>query len=482
MKKKVNAPVPTEAQKAGSRRVFQSGAYASALAVVVLVAVILLNLVIGAIPTKYTEFDISSGQMFTLSDTTINLLNSLDRDVTAYYLGQSGNEDSNITRILDRYAGESSHFSWQQRDPAVYPTFAQQYDAADASADSVILVCGDKSTVVDYSDMYSMDYSDYYTTGSYSYEFAAENALTTGISQVIQENSYQLYQMTGHGETALGSDFTDALSNSGVSVTELNFVTAGSVPEDASVVLINNPQADYSTTDVDALRSFLENGGSVIVTTDLTYETPNLDALLAEYGLSRQAGLLVEGDQNYYAYRYPQTYLLPEIQNNEITSGITNGMYVFTPVAQALLTDSSKEDLTYTTLLSTSSDSYAMQDYATAETAQKGENDPAGPLNVGVAAENGTTGGKVVWIGCGNVFLTDMNTAVSGGNAQLLGSIVNWMNGEDNAVVIDAKSMNAETLTVPATATMALGLGLVIVLPLAILIAGVAVAIVRRRR
>lgn len=111
MKKKINAPVPTEAQKAGNRRVFQSGAYASALTVVVLVAVILLNLVIGAIPTKYTEFDISSGQMFTLSDTTLNLMSSLDKDVTAYYLGQSGNEDSNITRILDRYAGESSHFT-----------------------------------------------------------------------------------------------------------------------------------------------------------------------------------------------------------------------------------------------------------------------------------------------------------------------------------------------------------------------------------
>lgn len=482
MKKKINAPVPTEAQKAGNRRVFQSGAYASALAIVVLVAVILLNLVIGAIPTKYTEFDISSGQMFTLSDTTLNLLNSLDKDVTAYYLGQSGNEDSNITRILDRYAGESSHFTWQQRDPAVYPTFAQQYAADDASVDSVILVCGDKSTVVDYSDMYSADYSDYYTTGSYTYEFAAENALTSGIAQVTRDKAYQLYQMTGHGETALGSDFTEALSNSGVSVTELNFVTAGTVPEDASVVLINTPQTDYSTTDADALRSFLEGGGSVIVATDLTYETPNLDALLAEYGLSRQAGLLVENDQNYYAYRYPQTYLLPEIKSNEITSGITNGMYVFTPVAQALLTDDSQEDLTYTTLLSTSSDSYAMVDYATAETAQKGDNDPEGPLNVAVASQNETTNGKVVWVGCGNVFLSDMNNAVSGGNAQLLGSIVNWMNGEENAVVIDAKSMSAESLSVPATTATALGLGLVIVLPLAILIAGVAVSIVRRRR
>lgn len=69
------------------------------LAVVVLVLVILLNLVVGAVPTKFTQFDISTGKMFTLSDTTKTMLQELNTDVTAYYLAETGNEDSNITRI-----------------------------------------------------------------------------------------------------------------------------------------------------------------------------------------------------------------------------------------------------------------------------------------------------------------------------------------------------------------------------------------------
>ena len=204
-------PQPTAEQKAGSVRVLKNGAYATVITVIVLVAVILINLVVGALPTKYTELDISSSGLFTLSDTTKTMLAGLDKDVTAYYLAETGNEDSNITRLLDRYAGESSHFTWQQRDPALYPTFAQQYDAQDASSSSVILVCGDNSTVVDYYDMYETDYSDYYTTGSYSLNFAAESALTSGIARVTSDSAYTLYQMTGHGETELASDFTDKI-------------------------------------------------------------------------------------------------------------------------------------------------------------------------------------------------------------------------------------------------------------------------------
>ncbi|MFZ2678438.1 MAG: GldG family protein, partial [Gemmiger qucibialis] len=293
-KNAANAPAPNQAQQAARRRSLRSGAYASVLAVVVLVLVILLNLVVGAVPTKFTQFDISTGKMFTLSDTTKTMLQELNTDVTAYYLAETGNEDSNITRILDRYAGESSHFTWQQRDPALYPTFAQQYDAQNASSSSVILVCGDNHTVVDYNDMYTADYSSYYTTGSYTMSFSAENALSSGIAKVTRENSYVLYQLTGHGEASLESDFTETLDNSGVTVQDLNLLTNDTVPEDAAALLINDPQADLSTLDAAAIKTYLENGGHLFVTTDLTVSTPNLDALLAEYGMTRQEGLVIE--------------------------------------------------------------------------------------------------------------------------------------------------------------------------------------------
>ena len=46
---------PSAAQKAGSARVLKNGAYAAILTAVVLAAVILINLLVQALPTKYTE-------------------------------------------------------------------------------------------------------------------------------------------------------------------------------------------------------------------------------------------------------------------------------------------------------------------------------------------------------------------------------------------------------------------------------------------
>jgi ABC-2 type transport system permease protein len=473
-------PMPTEAQKAASRRTLKNGAYASLMAIVMLVAVILINLVAGAIPTKYTQFDISSAGLFTLSDTTKTMLSTLNKDVKAYYMAESGSEDANVTRMLNRYASESSHFTWEQRDPAIYPTFAKQYGAEDASSGSVILVCGDKNTLVDNSSIYQVDYSDYYSSGTASATFNAESAFTSGIAKVTSDTSYKMYQLTGHGEASLESDFTDTLSNSNTSIEELNLLTAQSIPDDAAAVLIDCPQVDYTADTVSALKDYLAKGGKLLVTTSLDYATPNLDALLAEYGMSRQDGLVIETTQGNY-YR-AQNYLLPTVQSNDITSGMTSGLYVFLPSGQGIVTDDSKENLTLTPLLATSAKAYSMVDYATAETAQQGENDPSGPFNMAVAAEDSTTNAKVVWINCGTLFTNNVDQVVSGGNAQFFGSIANWMNGAENAVAIDAKSISSDTLTVPSMAIIVLGLLFTILLPVALIVTGIVVFALRRRR
>ena len=431
--KKLNVKLP----QGGSKRALHSGMYASALAVVVLAVIILVNLVIRALPTKYTEYDISTTSLFTLSDTTENLLHELNADVTAYYLAESGQEDANITRLLDRYAGESSHFSWQQRDPVLYPTFAQQYDGA--SVGSVVLVCGDNSDVLSYNDMYEMDLESYYTTGTANYSFQAENALTSGIAKVTRTAAYQLYELTGHGETALSDETTRRV------------------------------------------REYVANGGKLFVTTDFTTGTPNLDSVLADCGMARQPGLLIETDTDHYPYGYPQTYLLPKLAGNDITAGVSQSMMIYTPIAQGITTNDDSE-FAFTDLLTTGDNAYAMENYATAETAQKADTDPEGCFAVAVAADNSATGARVVWVNCPNLLESSINQAVSGGNAQFLGSVVNWMNGEQTTAVINAKSMSAASLSVPTSAAIPLGVLFTLVLPIVCVIAGAVVCVVRRRR
>ena len=246
-------------------------------------------------------------------------------------------------------------------------------------------------------------------------------------------------------------------------------------------MLINAPGADLTDAETTILKDYVANGGKLFVTTDFTTGTPNLDSVLADCGMARQPGLLIETDTDRYPYGYPQTYLLPKLAGSDITAGVSQSMMIYTPIAQGITTNDDSE-FAFTDLLTTGDNAYAMENYATAETAQKADTDPEGCFAVAVAADNSATGARVVWVNCPNLLESNINQAVSGGNAQFLGSVVNWMNGEQTTAVINAKSMSAASLSVPTSAAIPLGVLFTLVLPIVCIIAGAVVCVVRRRR
>ena len=154
----------------------KSGIYAASFTVLAILLTVLLNLIVRAVPAKYTEFDLSEAGLYSLSDSSKEIARGLTQDVNIYYLAETGSEDAILTKLLDRYASESSHIRWERKDPAVYPTFAAQYGVQSAENGSLILVSGEKSVVLEASDLYDYDYSDYYATGSYSVTFGGEKS------------------------------------------------------------------------------------------------------------------------------------------------------------------------------------------------------------------------------------------------------------------------------------------------------------------
>ena len=178
------------AAPADGGRIFRSGLYSTAILAAAVVLVILVNLIVQAIPTKYTEFDLSEGGLYTLSDTSRQVAEGLTQDVTIYYLCETGSEDAIITRLLDQYAASSSHIHWEQKDPAVYPTFASQYGAEQVSGGSLIVDAGTGSDVLDAVDFYVYDYSDYY---SYSIRFDGEQQITAALYRLTSGGASQGY-------------------------------------------------------------------------------------------------------------------------------------------------------------------------------------------------------------------------------------------------------------------------------------------------
>ena len=99
--------------------------------------VVVLNMIVNAIPSKYSEIDISSQKLYSIGDDTKAMLKDLDKDVTIYQIAQSGSEDENITNLLKKYEDESKHIKVEQKDPVVNPKFVTEYTSDDLSANSL---------------------------------------------------------------------------------------------------------------------------------------------------------------------------------------------------------------------------------------------------------------------------------------------------------------------------------------------------------
>ncbi len=473
-------------KQSANGKVFRSGVYSTAILAAAILLAVLVNLVVRAIPSKYTEFDLSEGKMYTLGDSSVQLAQSLQQDVTIYYLCETGSEDAIITKLLDHYAAESSHIRWEQKDPALYPTFAAQYGAENASAGSLIVTSGDDSVVLDAADLYEYDYSDYYTTGSANVTFGGEKQITAAIYKLTGGETKVACYTTNHGEQAPTSSLTEALSAQNITLQPLDLLTS-EIPEDCSLLIINAPTSDFATGDglvdeVSMLQNYLNEGGRVLLTTNAYDETPNLDALMAEFGLAREPGIVVEGDSGHALYGYPYS-LFPDYGTTEESTalnGVNKSTHVMLSVAQGI-TVTETEDVTAEALLNTSDEAYSKQNVNSAATTEKESGDTDGPFALAVWARNDNTGAEVIWIGCPNVDNEQIYQSVPG-NRTLLQGCAASLAGDDSGLLIDTKALEAEPITVAASQATALGLVFVFILPAALLVTGTVVVLLRRRR
>lgn len=464
-------------------KVFRSGVYSTAILAAAIVLAVLLNLLVGALPKKYTEFDLSEAKMYTLGDSSKKLVQSLDQDVTVYYLCETGSEDAILTKLLDHYADESSHFRWKQKDPAIYPTFAAQYGASDVSTGSLIVVSGENNVVLDAADLYEYDYSDYYTTGSANVTFGGEKQITSAIYKLTAAEETYAYYTTNHGEQALTSSLTEALEAQNITAQPLDLLTS-TIPDDCDLLIINDPTSDFASDglvdEISQLQTYLENGGRVLLTTNGYDETPNLDAVMAQFGLAREAGLVVEGDSSHALYGYPYSLFPDYGTTDESTAldGVNRSTHVMLSVAQGI-TVTETDGVTAESLLNTSEDAYSKLNFDTSSTTDKENGDTDGPFSLAVWARNETTGAEVIWIGCPNMDNEQLYQSIPG-NLTFLQGCAASMVGQD--ILIDTKALEASPITIPASTATTLGLVFVFVLPAAVLIAGAVVVLLRRRK
>lgn len=456
-----------------SAKKIRRGVFNSSFVVIGLAIVVAVNVFANELPEKAKSVDLTSQNLYTLTDDSVNLVKDLKQDVTLYVLSSEKSADDTVARTLSNYEDASSHIKVEYIDPAVSPNFYASYTDTAPSDGSIIVVSGNTSKVVSSSDLYQydIDYSTYTQTKS---AYDGEGQLTSAISYVTSEDLPKVYTITGHGETALDDTFKSALEKMNISVEDLTLLQEEAIPEDAAAVIINGPTSDFSADDATKISTYLAGGGKLIVTTayNKTEDTPNFDGILSAYDIQVTNGLVMDSDSSHY-YQYP-FYLLPDVASATQTSKVSN--YVFMPYAQALTNAGVHTDtITWTDLLTTSDNAYVKTDISNITTFEKESGDQSGKFTLAANVTDSESGADITVVASVLAFSNDADSIVSGQNLALFKGIASTFASSDSAVSIDAKPYTYTTLSVNQSVAIMSETLLVMVLPVALIVIGIVI-------
>lgn len=129
---------------------------------------------------------------------------------------------------------------------------------------------------------------------------ADEETVTNALMKLLRNEVKKVYLLKGHGElspTESGdagfSVAKEEIEKQNYKVEDLVLMQAPAVPDDATILVIAGPKTDPMDTELDSIRSFIKRGGSVLVLLN-PFRTPNLAAVLAEYGFETAEDIVVD--------------------------------------------------------------------------------------------------------------------------------------------------------------------------------------------
>ena len=156
--KKIKLPNKSD-QRTRGRIAFLGGSYSLALTGIVLAILVAVNVLAEALPAALTQFDISSTKLYSITSNTKAVVNALKKDVTIYWVVQSGEENQVIENLLSKYDSLSDHITVVKKNPDVYPTFAEQYTDEAVQNNSLIVECGPQHSPPSFPFLVSLEVS-----------------------------------------------------------------------------------------------------------------------------------------------------------------------------------------------------------------------------------------------------------------------------------------------------------------------------------
>lgn len=329
---KTAAPISEEKRqkKMQVRKKLKYGGIATAVTVIFVAVVVLLNVVVAQVCKRNPDavLDLTTANLYEISDDTVDYIKNLDQDVEIAISSEESTFQSDkyykmISETISKYQGYSDHISVTYFDTTKDPDILSKYQdlyAGDISSNQIIVTSGDRIKVYSLTDMFEID-QDKYQSYYYGYAslsdcitgFKGEQTLTTAIMNVTDSNPKSVAVITkSNGNYIFSATQANAyavtamenlLNDNGYDVKELDMVNDALDAETYDIVVLPAPANDLTMDAIKKLQDFLQNDGNLgkqlIYVADYTQSvTPNLDAFLKDWNLQVDSSYVREDDNN----------------------------------------------------------------------------------------------------------------------------------------------------------------------------------------
>lgn len=450
------------------------GAYNVILTLFVIASIVVVNMMARMAPWKK---DLTHNKINTLSEQSIKIMQDLAQDIVATaFVNTTSDEKQKAEDLFALYKGHTTKLSVNYYDPNKSPEIARAYQVK--AYNSVVLeIPGPKD-----------EQGNPTAKRKVTVEEISEEKITAGFIRLLQETLPLVYFTTGHGEAPLtGTDragisaFTEQLPNTGIESKELNLVTSGGIPADAKVVALVNPQKQFLPVEIEALRSFLKKGGSVVAFVEGTQTTREFTDLLKEFGVVVGDNIVIDPTSRLLG----ASPAMPIIQDFSLTHAISRdfkGGAILGLSSSVKPEDKMPEGLRGEIIAKTTAAAWAENSYKKPPF-KKDNSDTPGPVPVVVAVEGKLAGMEKplrLVVAGDSTFVTN-ELSRGAGNQDFASNILSWSAGVEGTISIRPKEPGVESFNWNARLGLLMQWFYVVILPLAIIVSGVVIWVRRRR-
>jgi len=432
------------------------------------------------------SFDSTSNKRFSLSEQTGKIVKGLSRDVTITYFDKT-TEFGRARDLLDRYGNLSTKLHIDYVDPDKKPQLAR---AANVRTYGTI----------------------YIDSGLRKEEAKSltEEDVTGALIRSLKSGERNVCFVTGSGEHGLDdsgrtgySSVKEALEKNNYKTKTISLLEAGgaappqavklgqpaasaadgakpAVPADCTVLVVAGPKYDYTQPEVDAIKSYVENGGRALFLIDPPLKlgrddysgSPALATVISRWGvtLDKDLALDTSGVGQIFGLG-PEVPLVTSYESQPIVRDLKDVATAF-PLARTLDVKSTSTG-TAEKLFSTSSNSYATTSINSPEIRIDPKKDKKGPLALAASGTyKGAAGkeGRFVVVGSSN--WASNNILRFNGNRDLFLNMMNWLSSDEDLISIRPKDPEDRRLNISTRQMSALAYSSMLFLPLIVVVSG----------